>query len=106
RFEKYTSTERMLNAPDKYYYEDWFIINDSLKVSSFSFDKMSFEAAYKLERDTMKIPLGEIAKIYANKIDETNTIVAIAIPVALAILLIIAAANFEPFETEELKIKK
>ena len=94
-FERYTDTERMLNAPDKFYYEDWLATSDSLKVLGLSFDAISFKPNFKLKKDKLALPFEEMNEISMSEFDEVNTIVAFGVPVALYVALIIALHSVE-----------
>jgi hypothetical protein len=76
----------------KYNYMNWNVGSDTLTIYSTHLEKV-WSTALKPVSDTVWLPKEEITNVYIDEFDETKTIFAIAIPITLIILSIIAINN-------------
>ena len=89
-FEKYSSANRMLNDPTKYYYENWQVNNDTLMISGYSLENTTLKTSKKINHDKIIIPFVEISDLSQNQFNSHDTIMAV-LACLTPILLTLAA---------------
>ena len=76
-FERYSSPKRMLNDPNKYYFENWQVNDDTLTVSGYSLKATSTSTQKELNKDNLIIPFDKISNVSENQFDSNDTIMAV-----------------------------
>ena len=90
-----TSDKKTINLTSdslKNNYMHWKADTDTLTIYSTHLEK-AWSNILKEVSDTVWLPKDEITNVYVDEFDETKTIIAIAIPITLIILFVIAANN-------------
>ena len=73
-------------------YMYWHAEIDSLTIYSTHLEK-AWSTALKQVTDSISVSKNDIAKVYVDEFDEAKTIIAVAIPVTLIILIVIGINN-------------
>lgn len=96
-FEKYSSINRMLNDPKKYYFENWQVNDDTLTVSGYSLKATSTITQKLLNKDNLIIPFDKISNVSENQFDSYKTIMSVLAWSTIPILILLTATVLNPF---------
>lgn len=88
-FERYSSPKRMLNDPNKYYFENWQVNDDTLTVSGYSLKATSTSTQKELNKDNLIIPLDKISNVSENQFDTHDTIMVVLALSTIPILFLL-----------------